>query len=237
MGDKKPRKLDPQRLLILVVVLMIAGGLCGAGVIVGLKVKFGEGPITFGRAAGEEPERQEEATTAPSEIEVPLPTTSPVETVPPELPATEAPAGQGMIERARQYQGDWVGQWTNITYGSSGEAVGSITVDDTGEFTFVIDLGGFVFGMGDPPPMTYVGQVTEEGAYLEALGDPLFGDLVMQVTPDGQVTIMGSLIPVEGIASLSATGTITPTEARLDYTVNFAFGDPAHGEVILQKMP
>lgn len=237
MGDQTPRKLDPQRLLILVVVLVIASGLCGAGVIVGLKVKFGEGEIRFGRAAGDEPEGQEEATTAPSEAEVPLPTTSPVETVPPERPATEAPAEQGMIERARQYQGDWVGQWTNITYGSSGEAVGSITVDDTGEFTFVIDLGGFVFGMGDPPPMTYVGQVSEQGAILEALGDPLFGDLVMQVTPDGEVTIMGSLIPVEGIASLSATGTITPTEARLDYTVKFAFGDPAQGEVILQKMP
>ncbi|MGD2251359.1 MAG: hypothetical protein PVF70_00420 [Anaerolineales bacterium] len=237
MGDQTPRKLDPQRLLILVVVLVIAFGLCGAGVIVGLKVKFGDGAITFGRAAGEEPEAQEEETTAPSEAEVPLPTTSPVEIVPPEPAATEAPAGQGMIERARQYQGDWVGQWTNLTFSSSGEAVGSITVDDTGEFTFVIDLGGFVFGMVDPPPMTYVGQIGEQGAFLEVLGDPTFGDITMTVTPDGEVTIIGEMVPVEGIASLSATGTISPTEARLEYTVNFTFGDPARGEVILQKMP
>lgn len=145
------------------------------------------------------------------------------------------PAEDTAYQDVQAYLGEWSGAWRNITFGSSGAAFATLAAEQDGTASFTVDLDGFVFGVIDPDPITYVGSFSADGAIFEAPGDPLFGDLTMKVTADGEVAIVGELVPIEGIAQLSATGTITPEEIFLEYIVTFAAGDTAVGEMTLTK--
>ena len=49
--------------------------------------------------------------------------------------------------------GEWVGEWRNTTYGSTGPVAVDVRVDGAAHTaTLTIDLGGAVFGEGDPEP-------------------------------------------------------------------------------------
>ncbi|NIS80600.1 MAG: hypothetical protein GTO14_10435 [Anaerolineales bacterium] len=157
--------------------------------------------------------------------------TSPPATATPEPTPTE----DTTYKRVQEYLGEWSGEWRNTTFGSRGAARATFTAEPDGTATFTIDLDGFVFGALDPDPVTYTGTFSADGAIFEAPGDPLFGDLTITVSSDGKVTILGELVPVEGIASLAATGTITPEVLNLKYTVTFAGSGEAVGEFELTK--
>ena len=145
------------------------------------------------------------------------------------------PTKDNTFDQAQLYVGEWSGEWRNTTFGSTGAARASTTAEPDGSATFTVDLDGFVFGALDPDPMTYIGTYTADGATFETPDDPLFGDLTIIVTRDGEITIQGELVPIDGIASLFATGTITADEVSLNYTVAFSGGGEAVGELVLTK--
>jgi hypothetical protein len=161
---------------------------------------------------------------------------APTATTPPPAPTSAPTATEDTgFEQASAFAGEWSGSWENTTFGSSGDARAAIDVQPDGTATFTVDLDGMVFGMLDPDPMTYEGTYDANGATFEAPGDPLFGDLAISVTPAGDVTINGELVPVDGIASLSASGTISSDSIQLEYTVVFTGGGEAMGVLNLVK--
>lgn len=161
---------------------------------------------------------------------------APTATTPPPEPTAAPTATEDTgYEQARAFAGEWSGSWENTTFGSSGDAHASIDVQPDGTATFTVDLDGMVFGMLDPDPMTYEGTYNADGATFEAPGDPLFGDLTIFVVPGGEVTINGELVPIEGIASLSASGNISEDTIELEYTVVFTGGGEAMGVLNLTK--
>lgn len=138
-------------------------------------------------------------------------------------------------EAAKAYEGSWAGQWTNTTFGSAGAVTVQITITEDGTATYTVDLGGMVFGVIDPPEMTYVGTFDADGALFEAPGDPLFGDLTITINAAGEIAVVGDLVPIAGIARLEAGGTVTPGTMELTYTVFFAGGGSAVGVMTLEK--
>jgi len=137
---------------------------------------------------------------------------------------------------ATAYAGTWLGEWHNTTFGSSGAASATITVDtSTMTFTLVSDLDGFVFGASDPPPETYTGPYDENGVSLTANSET-FGTTHMTVTPDGQVSGSSTDVPNASIDSVQYSGTITPTTYSVSYTVVFSGGGgTADGVVTMTK--
>lgn len=152
-------------------------------------------------------------------------------------PTPEPTATEDLFALVEPYLGEWSGEWRNTTFGSSGAVRATLEAQPDGTASFTVDLDGFVFGALDPDPKTYTGSYTADGATFEAPGDPLFGDLTIQASFDGQVTITGEMVPVPGIAQLDAVGSFTPQEIALEYTVTFAGGDLAEGEMTLTKTP
>jgi hypothetical protein len=134
------------------------------------------------------------------------------------------------------YAGTWLGEWNNTTFGSSGAASATITVDtDSRTFTMVSDLDGFVFGASDPPPETYTGSYDDNGVSLTATSDT-FGTTQVTVTPDGRVSGSSTGVPNPSIDSVQYSGTITPTTYTLDYTVVFSGNSgTAEGVVTMTK--
>ena len=154
-----------------------------------------------------------------------------------ETPIPPTPTEDTKFDEVLAYLGEWSGEWRNITFGSSGAVSATFVAEEDGAAAFTIDLDGFVFGALDPEPMIYSGSFSSEGAVFDIPADPLFGDLTISVTVDGEISIVGDLVPMEGIAQISAAGTITSEEMHLDYTVTFSTGDPAIGEMNLLKNP
>ncbi|MBW8012259.1 MAG: hypothetical protein FVQ83_13650 [Chloroflexi bacterium] len=124
----------------------------------------------------------------------------------------------------------------NITFGSTGgiEVQAVVNPDGTAEFT--IDVGGFVFGAIDPAPQTYFGTYDADGAYFEVLDDPVFGDVVLTISFDGEINMTGELIPDAGIATMEATGTLSIDEINATHTITFVGGGEAVGEVTLTRV-
>jgi hypothetical protein len=156
--------------------------------------------------------------------------------VPPTL-TSEAPTPESntAYDQAAQFEGEWVGVWTNNTFGSTGDVTVTIIVGTDGTGIFLVDLGGLVFGTVDPPEMRYEGTYTLDGALFEAAGDPLFGDLTITINSAGEVSILGDLIPIDGIARLEASGTISLESMDLHYVVLFPGGGQADGVFTLAR--
>jgi hypothetical protein len=157
--------------------------------------------------------------------------TAPEPTV--EVPPT--PTEDAAFKALQAYLGNWSGEWHNVTFGSSGAVSATVSADEDGTLTITVDLDGFVFGALDPDPITYSGKFDAEGAVFTIPGDPLFGDLTITITEDGEVAIVGESVPDERIDKISAVGTVTPQEISLEYIVGFTAGDSAVGDMTLTK--
>jgi hypothetical protein len=161
-------------------------------------------------------------------------TPPPQTAAPPALAPSTEPVDED-FERASRFAGDWEGQWINQTFGSSGAARGTVSIDPDGTASLFIDLDGFVFGIVDPPAKTYEGTYSSEGAHFEKDGDDLFGNVQIDVDSNGTMTVNGEMVPVEGVASFSASGTLTETSLNLDYLVQFPGGGEANGVIEMSK--
>jgi len=128
--------------------------------------------------------------------------------------------------------GTYTGQWDNLTFSSSGSLVIDV-VSTPSTVTMTVDLGGFVFGLADPPPITLPLTISGNQATFNIVGDPLIGDLSVTVGDDGSFSATETNLPTMigpnpgpglFIESFVATGNITTTpvlQMTFNYTVNF----------------
>lgn len=179
--------------------------------------------------------------TEPPPIPTPTPTPKPEPTATqtPRPTATEPPepAEAPGYDQASPYSGRWEGQWRNITFGSTGEIEVEVTIHPDGKAEISIDIGGFVFGMIDPDPKTYEGIYDAEGATFEVEDDPVFGKVVVTISfASGEIVGTTEDIPDPTIARMESTGTMTPEKVTGVYTVFFAGGGEATGDVTLTKV-
>ena len=131
------------------------------------------------------------------------------------------------------------GEWQNLTYGTSGDATTMVEVHSDGTTAFTLDLGGLVFGLLDPDAKTFESTYDETGAVFTAEDDDLFGDVTITIVNNGndtaQITFEGLNVPVAGISSLTAEGTLYDDSVDLDYTITFADTLTANGVMNLTK--
>jgi hypothetical protein len=145
-------------------------------------------------------------------------------------PPAPPPAGPA------DFAGNYVGQWVNNTFGSTGPARMTITVDEAARtIRLVLDLDGNVFGGADPPPQTIDGTFVPGGNAIFASNTPVFGTVNMIVTPAGVLTGTFTNLPNPGITRVELTGTVTPQTIVIDYTVIFVAGPPATGRITLNR--
>jgi hypothetical protein len=174
-------------------------------------------------------------TPTPSPTLKPEPTTTPT----PRPTATEPPepAEAPGYDQAIPYSGRWEGQWRNITFGSNGKIEVEVIIYPDGRAEISIDIGGFVFGMIDPDPKTYLGTYDADGAVFEVEEDPVFGTVVVTLSfASGEIVGTTEDIPDPTIARMESTGMMTPEEVTGVYTVFFAGGGEATGDVTLTKV-
>ena len=119
----------------------------------------------------------------------------------------------------------YAGSWTNTTFGSTGSVkIDVVTVGP--DVTVTADMGGFVFGIGDPPPVTVFGTIAGGAQTFSLVGDPTFGDVSAAIDVLGNLTAMLTNVPHPGISQVTATGTADANTIHVDYTVTFT---PAYG--------
>ncbi len=148
---------------------------------------------------------------------------------------TEAPATSEAEDPRRvaleDGAGTYSGTWTNTTFGSSGPMEMVIAVDGE-EVVFDVDLGGSVFGQGDPDPESARISIDEllAGGTIESA---VFGPLSMTIdAATGTMTMTAEAVPAGGIAAFEST--VTPSGADSGegtYLVTFDDGTTAEGLV------
>ncbi|MBN2113340.1 MAG: hypothetical protein JW785_04355 [Acidimicrobiia bacterium] len=162
-----------------------------------------------------------------------LPTTAASTITTTEATTTTDPA-EFRLGLARIFAGEWVGEWANTTFGSTGPALLTLAVDvEERTVTLTVDLGGRVLGAGDPDPFDLVVGLAAAPPYTaETL---LFGEVVLEVEASGAFTLEAPAVPAAGIAALSASGDATSIGINLTYTVTFDDGSSAEGTVGLVR--
>jgi hypothetical protein len=150
----------------------------------------------------------------------PPPTETPAPSATPPAPTeTATPAHAPGYEAWLAYAGDWSGAWQNQTFGTTGEALATVTVRDDGTAEIVLDLGGFVFGVINPPPITLSGTYTATDATFGLEEDPTFGNIAVTFTAQGEVIATFANLLLQG-GSMSVTGTFTPQRIEMNYSLS-----------------
>jgi len=144
-------------------------------------------------------------------------TAAPATTAPPATTAAPATTAgvDPIVEAAKATIGEYTGDWTNTTFGSTGPMTTSIDITDDGTVTLAMDLGGFVFGESDPDPEVLVFGVLEvvQGVDIESA---VFGTMTLKQSLGG-LTMSALDVPstrigsVEIVVSLDTDGTVTGT--------------------------
>ncbi len=130
--------------------------------------------------------------------------------------------------------GNYLGTWTNTTFGSSGDASLEVSFDaNESSMQFILDLDGFVGGLSDPDPRTLIGTYNSNGAIIDSSGSE--GDLLLTWDADATIQYDATNITTPGFATQGGTGTGTGDVIMLDYYVEFSFGDSAFGTVEMFK--
>lgn len=146
---------------------------------------------------------------------------------------------EDLYEKYAVVNGTYSGGWNNLTYSTSGDTEAVIVVQPDGNASFILDLGGMVFGMFDPDPATYSSTYDADGIVFTATEDPVFGTLTITVVvnDDGtaQVTLDAQNVPTAGIETVTATGTLTQDALEMNYTIGFVLGASADGTFTLEK--
>ena len=125
----------------------------------------------------------------------------------------------------------WSGSWDNTTFGSTGPVDLTITADGT-VIEVTSDLGGFVFGQGDPDPESYKFDLaTLAGSAGEPvmMDSEVFGTLTMTATSATTIEIEALSVPAPGIATFRASTTVQAGVISGTYDIEFDSGDAAAG--------
>ena len=131
---------------------------------------------------------------------------------------TEA-AGNPLVDAAVRYDGRYLGQWNNTTFGSQGSLELDIDVDAEAQFV-IITLDLFVLGGPDPDPIVIELDLTTEPPYENS--DELFGDSTVDFADDGAMTLTAGAVPVLGGLAMIVEG--NPDPFSMTYTILNADG-------------
>lgn len=147
--------------------------------------------------------------------------------------------GAGAASAQSFSYGTYEGSWFNNTFMSTGSA--SVIVEDLGmgDIQFTMDLGGFVFGLGDPDPVVTGGTLAGGAVTFDSvMGDPLYGDVSGGVDAAGNVTI-DMIAPAMGsFGSVEIRGTWIDETIDLTYTIREVTGAPfADGTIQARLIP
>ena len=138
------------------------------------------------------------------------------------------------VEPKMAYNGNWSGNWANNSSGNKGAAAMIIAVDTVTEtMQFTVDLDGLVFGIQDPPPLTFSGQYFVNGVLIDVM-TPL-GRLNAIVRAGGAIEGVVEASPGLPIAGIEFDGTATPTEITIDFTLFLTMGGTNTGVLTLSK--
>jgi hypothetical protein len=189
--------------------------------LIGLLVLAGCSPAAPQPSATPVPLPTETPVPLPTETPVPLPTATPAPTF------TPTPAQAPGYAWASQFAGDWSGSWRNTTFGSTGGAEATVVVNEDGTVEVALDLGGFVFGLSDPPSITFTGTYDADGGRFAVQDDPLFGDLTVNVANSGVIT--GGIENNPLGFGMTLDGMLTVETFDLNYAVTLPSGQAAQG--------
>jgi hypothetical protein len=124
--------------------------------------------------------------------------------------------------------GEWVGEWRNPTYGSTGAVAVDVRVDGAAHMaTITVDLGGAVFGESDPDPFELTVDLSAAPPY--AASTALLGEITFSMTDTGAFTLESADVPSAAVATFWATGTAGSERVDLGYAVGFEDGSEAAG--------
>jgi len=122
------------------------------------------------------------------------------------------------VAAATGYAGTYTGEWNNTTFGSSGSIDIEFGVDAaTALATLVLDLGGNVFGVGDPDPLQAEFDLNAAGPYSG--NDPLFGDYTVDIDEAGHLSVVAAAVPGVGGLELTLEGDFTAGEFAGTYVI------------------
>ena len=141
--------------------------------------------------------------------------------------------GSSAIEKLA---GTYTGTWKNTTFGSSGAAKATITVDSAAKTVSVnYDLDGSVFGASDPPAETLKGTIDSGGNASAHTTSALFGPIDATYTSAGVFTMTAAAVPSARIASFKVTGPAKGDSFTWAYDVVFKDGSKAAGTITLAR--
>ena len=135
---------------------------------------------------------------------------------------------------ATQYVGTYSGNWVNNTFQSVGTGTVTISINpNTNTATAQIAVTGNVLGSGVAPssPSTTYGP---NGATFNDTHN-VMGTVSASIDADGQIVASGTNVPAAGILRWDATGTASPSQIVLNFTVTFNAGTPANGTITLNR--
>ncbi|MFH1330439.1 MAG: hypothetical protein ABIJ48_07310 [Actinomycetota bacterium] len=148
--------------------------------------------------------------------------------------ATTVDPAAPRVALALIFAGEWEGEWVNTTYGSTGRVALAIAVDtEARTATLTIDLGGSVFGAGDPAAFDFVADLAAASPFIATT--PLLGEATLEVEPTGAFTLEARDVPEAGIESFRVAGTATSAGIALAYTVGLEDGGSAEGTATLRR--
>lgn len=134
------------------------------------------------------------------------------------------------------YAGSWSGTWVNSTFGSTGTASVVIAAGASPNQVTLSHSGtGTVLGGSGAPLETRSNQPYTPAAFTLTTTSGTFGDIVLNVDGAGNITGSGTNVPNPAIQRWDCTGTITPAQIRLSFTVSFKAGTVASGTISVNK--
>ena len=131
---------------------------------------------------------------------------------------TTVDAAAERVAAAQGYAGTYAGEWTNTTFGSSGavEVVFGVAAA-TATASLSLDLGGSVFGGGDPDPVVVDFDLTAGGPYAGT--SDLFGDFTVEVDADGHLVMTAPAVPGLGGMTMVTEGDFTADGFAATYLI------------------
>ncbi|MEE8376022.1 MAG: hypothetical protein V3S26_06870, partial [Acidimicrobiia bacterium] len=158
-------------------------------------------------ACGDDDSSTTDETTGSTEAEAKSTVTASTAAAATSTTTTTVAAGNPLVDAAVRYEGRYLGQWNNTTFGSQGSLELDIEVDAEAQFV-IITLDLFVLGGPDPDPIVIELDLTTEPPYENS--DELFGDSTVDFTNDGAMTLTAPAVPVLGGLAMIVEGNPDP---------------------------
>lgn len=140
--------------------------------------------------------------------------------------------------RADAYLGEWIGTWTNTTNNTSGPASFVVVRSGDSAITLTVDLGGNVFGAGDPVAESFVLSLGASSATLTTQSTATYGQLSGRLEGDGTVTANAVGVTVGNVRSFTLDGQWRANDIDLEVALTYAAGstpDTARAVLRLNK--